>query len=212
MKSKGILRKLLKDKDTRFITINLSTTMLMFIIGILITLIFITTIFSGLLVLIIGSTYTHVLQILLMGLVIPLSIIFIILLAIKIFSALSCFKSKSLSKDLMEGFFSGGIKKTLQKVAMVFFIIGSIAFILFKGSEKTINTIRDIPHLIKHDYLSIDGVVEIQDNDEGYNYVKVGDTHFNEGYAFESGITNGKKYHVEYLPHSRYIVDFTLIE
>jgi len=208
VKLKGILRKFLKDKNTRFITIDLSTTILMFSIVILATLIFIATMLSGLLVLIIGPIYTHVFQILLIGLIVALSVIFIILLAIKMFFIFSTVRTK----NLMEVFCSGGIKKMMQRIAMIFLIICSITFVLFKGSEKTVNTIRDIPHLIKNDYISIDGIIEIKDDTDGTGYVRVDDTYFYEGFAYEPGVINGNKYHVEYLPHSKYIVNFTLIE
>ncbi len=207
--SKEIIKKLINNKGIKLSIISFSAYLIMFLIFILLVLVFIGAMFSGLLVIIIGPIYTYMIRSLIMGLIVPLCIIFIIAFLLKIFAAFFQTNLLNIIKNYSAQFPSKAMKQTAVIIIACVFAV----FFLAGQTQKTFNVVIDIPNVINHQYGSIDGIVEIQtDTGDNSPFVLVDNITFNEGFVFKPGIINGKRYHVEYLPHTRYIVDFTLIE
>lgn len=207
MTLKELLRILLKNKDTKFGIISFFASLLTFIIPFLIVLVIIFAMFSGLLGIIIGPIYVYILQNIIFGLIVPLCIIFVIMLGLKLFFTFTRLDIYSSVKNYCVQNKGKALKGMIIILISVIFCVSY----LFKINQKTINVICDIPHAINHEYNYMDGVVNIY-TDVDIPYVTVDDVVFGEGFNFKSGIVDGNKYRVEYLPNSRYIVDFKPIQ
>lgn len=207
MTLKELLRILLKNKDAKFGIISFFASLLTFIIPFLIVLVLIFSMFSGLLGIIIEPIYVYILQNIIFGLIVPLIIIFIIMLGLKLFFTFSRLDIYSSIKNYCAQNKGKALKGMIISLILVVFCVSY----LFKINQKTINVICDIPHAINREYISMDGVVTIY-TDVDIPYVTVNDVVFAEGFNFKPGIIDGNKYRVEYLPNSRYIVDFKAIE
>lgn len=207
MTLKELLRILLKNKDAKFGIISFSASLLTFIIPFLIALVIIFTMFSGILGIIIEPTYVYIIQNIIFGLIVPLIIIFIIMLGLKLFVTFTRLDIYSSIKNYCVQNKGKAFKGMIIILISVVFCI----FYLFKINQKTINVICDIPNAINHEYNYMDGVVTIY-SDTDIPYVKVDNVEFSEGFYHKPGVIDGKKYRVEYLPNSRYIVDFKPIE
>lgn len=203
-----ILQLFSNRKKSNSIKLNLISSFVIVIIPILIAVITIFTMFSGLLVIFIGPIYTHVVQRLTLGLIFPLFIVFFLFFLFKIFFTFSKFKFTTLVNAYKTKYKNQALKKVL------IFALGSLFFISFlvKENQRTINTIMDIPHIINHEYIGIDGIVKIVDGGDAPSYVMVDDLRFDEGFAYDPDFVDGNKTHVEYLPHSKYIVKLTEIK
>jgi len=195
-----------KSKSTT--TLSFFSSLGIIIIPILIFIVIIFTMFSGLLGIFIGPIYTHIVQTLTFGLIVPLFIVFIIFFLLKIFLAFFKVNFTTIFSALKLKY-----KNQLFKKALLLVII-SVMFISFlvKVNRRTINTILDIPHSINHEYLEIDGVVYIHNAMDSPNFVMVDNIRFDDGYVYDSAVVDGNIYHVEYLPHSKFIVKFTLVK
>lgn len=95
------------------------------------------------------------------------------------------------------------------------FILLAVVLIIFCFSFKNIknigNLIMDIPCVVEANYSTTEGVVKFyEDRHESLvnHYMNVNGIMFSGGYSYGEKLYEGSKYNVQYLPHSKYVVNF----
>ncbi|MBP2652731.1 MAG: hypothetical protein H6Q73_300 [Firmicutes bacterium] len=172
---------------------------------------------------IIGEPTTYIIQNIIYNLYGSLLLILLFMLLIVFF------RIQGLIYNFNVGIKYIALNKALLK-QMVIFLVALFLILMFSvTSFKNLNNlIADIPHSVQHDYAKMDGVLKLvpskcvkESDDVMINGIQFegGISHFNNEKSFEEGFRGsihrnffeGKLYHVEYLPHSKYIVRITEI-
>jgi len=105
-------------------------------------------------------------------------------------------------------------KLRFKKILVILIFMGSAVVFLFSTMETEWNMILDIPHLAYSDFATTDGTVSLYEVSHGDTYetkMIVNGIKMDGGFAYGEEPVEGEKYHVEYLPHSRYVVKYQRI-
>lgn len=102
-------------------------------------------------------------------------------------------------------------KLHFKEVLFIMFLVAGAALLVFKSLNTEWNLIQDIPHLAHSDFGVIEGTVvlyEVSHGDDSETKMMVNGMKMDGGFEYKEEVVEKAKYHVEFLPHSRYVVKY----
>lgn len=96
-------------------------------------------------------------------------------------------------------------------VLLLLIVIVSVFYFSFTSILHIVDLVMDVPHVAAADYLVAEGPLKVFEENHGDStdyHMNVNGIMFAGRYSYSEKLDEGCKYHIEYLPHSKYVVKF----
>lgn len=98
-----------------------------------------------------------------------------------------------------------------KKILVLLIFVASVIWLVYNSLITEWNLIQDIPHLMHSDFAITEGEVilyEVSHGDIDETLMNVNGIKMEGGNVHGEELVDNAKYHVEYLPHSKYVVEY----
>lgn len=148
------------------------------------------------------------------NLYIPLMVVLIMILiyfAVK-FIFLNLALNKAVFGDSILQLAKPPLTRAYLKSALITLVgFGFVVVFAFHSMLNIFNLVLDIQNLASSDFAKMDGTLtlyEVSYDTSTRTFMQINGTRFEGGFSHGGELVEGEKYHVEYLPHSKYVVKY----
>jgi len=106
-------------------------------------------------------------------------------------------------------------KLDFKNIIIATFFLALMVYITFSSFKNLGNLIMDIGIIATADYAKEDGILELYEapvGDDTQTFMEINGIKFSGGNALLGELVAGDYYHVEYLPHTKYVAKYTKIK